>query len=203
MSGVKVLFAHDTTVILSWLAALVNTELEGEELLAEPADLDRLLTSWSMSGRRLGTRAELDEVRAVRARIATAWDLTEIAQLAGLANELFAECAGRPYLTRHDQQDWHLHLTDSEAPLAHRIGAEAAMTFVDVIRVGGLDRLQRCAADDCTAVLVDLTKNRSKRFCETGNCANRAHVAAYRSRRRAARSTELSDSSKTPADPVG
>lgn len=179
-------FAHDTTVVLGWLAALVNTELEGEELLTAPADLDQLLTSWSMSGRRLGTRAELADVLAVRATIAAAWDVTESAELAAIANRLFADHAGRPFLTRHDQQDWHLHLTDSEAPLADRIGAEAAMAFTDLIRSDGLDRLQRCVADDCTAVFVDLTKNRSRRFCETGNCANRAHVAAYRSRRRAA-----------------
>lgn len=182
-------FAHDTTVVLSWLAALVNTELDGEDQLADPAALDDLLTAWSMSGRRLGTAAELEEVRTVRGRIAAAWDVAEqgdVAGLAGIANDLFADCAGRPYLTRHDQQDWHLHLTDSEAPLAMRIGAEAAMALVDLIRAGDLDRLQRCAADDCTAVFVDLTKNRSRRFCETGNCANRAHVAAYRRRRRAA-----------------
>ena len=31
-------------------------------------------------------------------------------------------------------------------------------------------------------VLVDLSKNRSRRFCDTGNCGNRQHVAAYRER---------------------
>jgi predicted RNA-binding Zn ribbon-like protein len=31
-------------------------------------------------------------------------------------------------------------------------------------------------------VLVDLSKNRSRRFCEQ-NCGNRANVAAYRARR--------------------
>lgn len=178
-------FTHDTNVVLSWLAALVNTEAAGEDQLQAPADLDALLTSWSMSGRRLGTRAELAEVREVRSTIGAAWDAGEPAELAAIANRLFAGHAGRPFLTRHDGQDWHLHLTESEAPLASRIGAEAALAFTDLIRADGLDRLERCSADDCTAVYVDLTKNRSRRFCDTGNCANRAHVAAYRSRRRA------------------
>ena len=44
-----------------------------------------------------------------------------------------------------------------------------------------LDRLRVCAADDCDDVLVDLSKNRSRRFCEAG-CGNRANVAAYRAR---------------------
>jgi predicted RNA-binding Zn ribbon-like protein len=33
-------------------------------------------------------------------------------------------------------------------------------------------------------VLVDLSKNSSKRYCDTGNCGNRTNVAAYRARKR-------------------
>jgi len=36
----------------------------------------------------------------------------------------------------------------------------------------------------CGGVLVDLSKNRSKRFCDAG-CGNRAAVNAYRARRAA------------------
>lgn len=56
------------------------------------------------------------------------------------------------------------------------------MAVADLVRGDDLTRLRRCAGDGCDAVLVDLTRNRSKRFCDTGNCANRAHVAAYRAR---------------------
>ena len=59
------------------------------------------------------------------------------------------------------------------------------MAFVDLVRADDLGRLRRCAAEDCDAVLVDLSRNRSRRFCDTGNCGNRAHVAAYRARRAA------------------
>jgi predicted RNA-binding Zn ribbon-like protein len=54
-----------------------------------------------------------------------------------------------------------------------------------VIRSKEMDRLLMCAADDCDAVVLDLSRNRSKRYCDTGNCANRAHVAAYRARKAA------------------
>jgi predicted RNA-binding Zn ribbon-like protein len=43
-------------------------------------------------------------------------------------------------------------------------------------------RLRICAAIDCDDVLVDLSKNRSRRFCGTA-CANRVNVIAYRTRR--------------------
>jgi predicted RNA-binding Zn ribbon-like protein len=46
-----------------------------------------------------------------------------------------------------------------------------------------LRRLKICAASDCEAVLIDLSRNRSGKFCDTGNCGNRQHVAAYRERR--------------------
>lgn len=72
----------------------------------------------------------------------------------------------------------------SDAPLADRLGAETAMVFADLVRTGEQRRLKTCAAPDCDAVLVDLSRNRSRMFCDTGNCGNRQHVAAYRERLR-------------------
>jgi predicted RNA-binding Zn ribbon-like protein len=48
-----------------------------------------------------------------------------------------------------------------------------------------LVRLRICGADDCGNVVVDLSKNRSKRFCDNG-CGNRVAVTAYRARKAAA-----------------
>jgi predicted RNA-binding Zn ribbon-like protein len=62
------------------------------------------------------------------------------------------------------------------------MAVEAAMAMVDVVRQGELDRLQVCGAGDCSDVLVDLSKNRSRRYCGT-SCANRVNVAAFRARR--------------------
>jgi predicted RNA-binding Zn ribbon-like protein len=64
------------------------------------------------------------------------------------------------------------------------MAVEAAMALVDVIRSDETDRLRTCAADDCDDVLIDLSKNRSKRFCGV-TCGNRANMAAYRARRSA------------------
>jgi predicted RNA-binding Zn ribbon-like protein len=61
------------------------------------------------------------------------------------------------------------------------MAVEAAMAFADVIRSQELQRLRLCAAVDCSNVHIDLSKNRSRRFCST-SCANRTNVAAYRTR---------------------
>ena len=87
-----------------------------------------------------------------------------------------------PQLVKHDNWDWHLHATGAQASLADRVAADVALVLIDLIRSGDLDRLGRCAAEDCRAYLADFSRNRSKRFCDTGNCANRTHVAAFRAR---------------------
>lgn len=178
-------FAHDTEVALVAVAALVNTESDDEDPLSDHARFDEWLAEFPYTGVRLGTDAELASVRAVRARLRGLWDAPDRDAAVALVNELLDEAGARPYLTRHDGWDWHLHVTPPDAPLAHRIGAEAAMAVADLVRSDDLERLRRCAGEDCDAVLVDLSRNRSRRFCDTGNCANRAHVAAYRARRAA------------------
>ncbi len=97
-------------------------------------------------------------------------------------NELLAEARALPQLVRHDGWDYHLHATSSDEPVAVRMAVEAAMALVDVIRAQETDRLRSCAAQDCQDVVVDLSRNRSRRYCEQG-CGNRVAVAAYRARR--------------------
>lgn len=179
------IFTHDTEDALVTAAALVNTWSDGVEGLSDVAALDAFLQANPMTGERRRTNSELLAVRALRDRLRTVWESRDVAATVQLVNEILAETEARPYLTRHDPYDWHLHVTEPRQPLADRMGAEAAMGFVDLIRAGDLARLKICAAGDCQAVVIDLSKNKSRRFCDTGNCANRAHVAAYRARRRA------------------
>ncbi|MFD4183959.1 CGNR zinc finger domain-containing protein [Rhodococcus sp. NPDC058514] len=175
--------AHDTERALIGAAALVNTGLGGREWLPDVAALDAFLTEHDWSGRRDGTEAELRAVRSLRPRLRALWRSGSDRDAAQIVNALLREAKALPRLTEHGDWGWHLHVTADEDPLVHRMGAEAAMAFVDVIRVGDLDRLRHCAAPDCESVLIDLSRNRSRRYCDTGNCGNRANVAAYRARK--------------------
>jgi len=180
LKGVKVLFAHDTEVALAAAAALVNTGRGGAELLPDMAALDEFVQAWGWTGRRAHDQAELDAVRRLRPRLERLWE-TGTDDAADLVNTMLRESNALPQLVKHDNWDYHLHATPSDAPLADRMAVEAAMAFSDVIRTGQLDRLRLCAACDCESVHVDLSKNRSRRFCST-SCSNRTNVAAYRSR---------------------
>ena len=178
------LFTSDTQAALTQTAALVNTLRDDDDFLTDVARLDEFLLQYPMSGTRLRTAAELADVKQMRGRLRGFWSLADRATAAERVNGLLADSATTPYLAKHDGLDWHLHVTQPEAPLAARIGAEAAMGILDLIRTDDLDRLRTCAAPDCDAVLVDLSRNSSRLYCSTGNCGNRANVAAYRARRR-------------------
>lgn len=148
--------------------------------------LDAYLDHFGWTGRRDRDDAELQSVQRLRERLGAIWTAADDEEEAvRLVNALLSETKASPWLTRHPEMpDWHLHLASVDDPLWQRMGAEIAMAIADVIRGGELRRLKICAAPDCEAVLTDLSKNRSKRFCDTGNCGNRQHVAAYRQRLR-------------------
>jgi predicted RNA-binding Zn ribbon-like protein len=180
VKGVKVTFAHDTEVALHAAAALVNTGRSGTDLLPDTAALDRFVTAWEWTGSRTGDQAELDAVRELRPRLERLWGMNADDAVT-VVNSLLRAGRALPQLVKHDSWDYHVHATPPDAPLADRLAVEAAMAFSDVIRSQELDRLRECAADDCNNVHVDLSRNRSRRFCSTA-CANRTNVAAYRAR---------------------
>lgn len=172
-------FAYDSEMALRAAVELANTA-EEPDTLTTVADLDEFLGRWRYTGRRDRTRAELDAVRAVRPRL-RALLTAERDEAAGLLNSLLAEVTLRPQMVRHEEYDWHLHAVDHDAPLAERILVETVMAMVDVVRVDEMSRLAVCADDACEGVVLDLSRNRSRRYCSTA-CGNRNAVAAYRAR---------------------
>jgi predicted RNA-binding Zn ribbon-like protein len=177
-------FAHDTEDALVAAAALVNTTGMDFEKLPDPDALGRFFVEHGWTGRIEGTVFELRAVQELRPRLRRLWESDEDESVR-IVNALLREANALPQLVRHHNWPYHLHATPQDAPLATRMAVEAAMAFVDVIREGQLDRLRICEYPDCGNVVIDLTRNRSKRFCDAG-CGNRAAVNAYRARKAAA-----------------
>jgi predicted RNA-binding Zn ribbon-like protein len=178
---------HDSAVALEDLVWLANTDdpRTGEELLPDPATLLDYIERRRVTGSRTGTAAELASIHRLRAEIREIFELVAAArydETIGRVNELIESYGPMPQLVRHDDMPLHLHFTPSDAPLARRLGAEMAIALAILIRDGGVERLRLCAAPGCGRMLVDLTKNQSRRYCDA-QCANRVHVAAYRRRR--------------------
>jgi predicted RNA-binding Zn ribbon-like protein len=190
-----VLFAHDTTAALLLAADLVNSAdlVNGGDPakvgdLAKVGGLDSVAALEAFLGRhqlepRRTTAADLDAVLALRPRLRAVWQATGTEDRAGLVNDLLRDSGARPRLVDHGGGwGWHLHVTGHDAALEHRLAAQAGFAFADLVRLGEADRLRCCEAPGCQAVFTDLSRNRSRRYCDTGNCGNRQHVAAYRDR---------------------
>jgi predicted RNA-binding Zn ribbon-like protein len=176
-------FTHDTEEALISAAALVNTTGKDGEKLPDTAALSQFFVDQGWTGRIEGTPVELRAVQELRPRLRRLWESDED-EVVTIVNGLLRESQALPQLIKHHNWPYHLHATPQDAPLATRMAVEAAMAFVDVVREGQLDRLRICEFPDCGNVVVDLTRNRSKRFCEAG-CGNRAAVNAYRARKAA------------------
>ena len=102
------IFAHDTEVALQSAAALVNTlpgsipEDTDEDTLTTVAELDEFLSRFEWFGRHERTVTELEQVRALRPRLAALWGLDEDAAVAEV-NAMLAENGALPQLVRHGE----------------------------------------------------------------------------------------------------
>ena len=174
-------FTHDTAASLQAAVALANTALEPDTLTAVEA-LAEFYAEHEYSGGHHRDAVELEAVRAVRTPLRELLTSDREACVE-LVNGILAGASAVPRLVRHDRLDWHIHAIDDEAPLAERVMVETALAMIDVIRADEHNRLDICAADDCEGLVLDLSRNRSRRYCSTG-CGNREAVAAYRARQR-------------------
>lgn len=159
--------------------ALVNSA-EDPDTLTTLEELDGFFRAYGYSGWSTRKRSDLEQIRAVRAELRALLIATRD-QAVEIVNGWLAEARAVPRLVRHDDMDWHIHAVADTAPLAARIRVETAMAMVDVIRADEMSRLGVCADEDCEGIVLDLSRNRSRRFCST-TCTNRAAVAAYRAR---------------------
>ena len=178
---------HDTSCALATVVDLVNTapEIAGRRGAAptsrpsrrwwpgarSPRPTRSATTTWPRCGGCgpgcSAVFAAADDAEAVR-----------------LVNSLVADARTTPRLTDHDGWPLHIHYYAPGVRLAEHLAADCGMALAFVIAAGERSRLATCAAPDCARVLVDLSRNRSKRYCDSRTCGNRLHVAAYRARQK-------------------
>lgn len=173
-------FTDDTEEALRSAVWLVNSA-EDPQTLETLGDYAGFLAEFPYSGRIDRDETELASVRGIRSHLRSML-IAPRDEMAEHVNAALAEAHLAPRLVRHDGVDWHLHAVADERPLAERVLIETAMALIDVIRADEGSRISICADDTCEALALDLSRNRSKRYCST-TCTNRNAVAAYRARR--------------------
>ena len=178
--------AHDTQHALLTVVDLVNSRSSGSrpDRMASLDDLTAFVERREVSDAGVVGESDLAAVRRLRDRLLAIVQADDDADAVRLVNDLVADGRTTPRLTDHDGWPLHMHYYAPGARVAEHLAADCGMALAFVIAAGERQRLAVCAAPDCDRVLVDLSRNRSKRYCDSRTCGNRLHVAAYRARQK-------------------
>lgn len=177
---------HDAVCGLLATVDLVNTteEIAGEEGLPDVAALREFLAGRRFEMAAEATPDDLPPVRALRAQLWRILRAPGVGEAVAMVNTLIAGADTTPRLVAHDGRPWHMHYFAPGAALVDHIGAECGMALAFALAGDDWGRFRECESADCQRLLVDLSRNRSKRYCDSRTCGNRQHVAAYRERLR-------------------
>ena len=175
-------FTHYRDPGATLAADLVNSlgRSSGREYLPDAAALGEFLKEHDLLDEK-PTEADLVAVRRLRKQIAAAFEAEDQADRVEILNSLLKKYKARPVMSGHDG-DWHWHYVDAGAALVDRLAVLSAMGLASLLAELGPERLGTCHADDCAAVFVDVSKNKSRRYCDD-TCSTRMNVAAYRARK--------------------
>ena len=182
------LIPHDTRIALDRVVDLMNTAPEGDrgDELGDLAALQAFVRAHDISDVGELDDRDLTAVHEVRGRFAAVFSAPDARVGAALINQLVAAAGTTPQLTDHGSYDWHVHYFAPGASVADHLAADCGMALAFIVVAGEQERLRRCEAPDCGRAFVDLSRNRSRRYCDSRTCGNRLHVAAYRARRKEA-----------------
>jgi predicted RNA-binding Zn ribbon-like protein len=181
-------FGADLLEALTACAELINTgRAPAGEGLRTVADVASFGRRYAFAGRPAGP-ADVGLLLSHRARldaVAAACEAGDDAAASAMLNALLAETGAVPQIVAHDGRGPHIHVSRPAAALADRMAAHFAMALAELVVAGESQRVRSCASPTCREVFVDMSRNRSRRYCNSRTCGNRLHVAAYRARRSA------------------
>jgi predicted RNA-binding Zn ribbon-like protein len=182
-------FGADLIEALTACTELINTgRSPAGEGLRGVADVAAFGRRYAFAGRPAGL-ADVERLRSHRARldaVAVACEIGGGDAASAMLNALLTETGAVPQIVAHDGRGAHIHVSRPTAPLADRMAAHFAMGLAELVVAGESGRIRCCASPTCQTVFIDLSRNRSRRYCDSRTCGNRLHVAAYRARRLAA-----------------
>lgn len=187
--------AYLSSVAVQTAVDLANTlrPIKGEDALETVEQLREFLDDHPVAappspaanqGPRHLTRADLAEIRALRETVREVVEraAADPVEAAALINDGLRRNRATPVL-RHEADRWWTEVASDTDRCSAHLAATLLSALASVIATLGPARLGVCAGLNCRATFVDLSRNGSKQYC-TRNCAHRASVAAYRSRRR-------------------
>jgi predicted RNA-binding Zn ribbon-like protein len=178
-------YSQGTQLLAEQIINTRDTTRPEPEYLRTPADLASYLQRWSIAPMNEPTAQDLAEVRALRDRLRTVFEVSDLTVAVGVLNDLLQDVQVTPQVRLMADRSIKLELAvGEELALARRLAAEAALGLSTALEQYGIERLHVCNAAPCTEVFIDTSRNQSRRYC-CEQCANRHNVAAHRQRQKA------------------
>ncbi|MBA3349112.1 MAG: CGNR zinc finger domain-containing protein [Actinobacteria bacterium] len=178
-------FTHYSDEAVAIAVDLVNSRgsWTGLEYLPDSEAVIRFLGDHGLPAPRSVGKREIENVHTLRERLSAAFTAPDEKTSVNILNKLLDEVGTHPQLTDHDGGGWHLHYVPAGKAVSEQLTAVAAMGLASVIAEHGFRRIGICSADECRDVYIDMSRNKSRRYCDD-SCSSRMNVAAYRSRRK-------------------
>jgi len=178
--------AHEMGAAFGVITDLVNTSrarARGADLLDDPTTIDRI-SEQTVSYSPEHTGAEDVELRQLRHRLEEFLRNEDTQERISLVNSLLLAAGSVPQLATHVADETpHFHYTMEDASFSSKITALCAMGLARLLASQSEHRFRVCEGTDCEKVFIDVSKNASRRYCDSQTCGNRLHAARYRARR--------------------
>lgn len=127
--------------------------------------------------------ADAQALRTAVTRLSAVLCETDADRAATALNELLAQYATRPRLSRHGGHTWHLHVDRvDDAGWAEWFLSSSSLALAQLLTERGRVAWGECAAADCATLFLDAGPGSQRRYCSPA-CAGRERVAAHRRRR--------------------
>ncbi|CAN5402447.1 CGNR zinc finger domain-containing protein [soil metagenome] len=172
--------------VLGTLTTLINSAppAADEEELGDVDALRKFVSARLITEVEEPTARDIEPMHQMRAGLRAVFVAPDDAAKTDLVNGLLASARIVPRLSDHDGLGLHLHYFPPFATIEEHLVADGGMALAALLTSGEGDRLKVCRAPDCSRVMVDSSRNRSRNFCDSGRCGNRVNAAAYRERQR-------------------
>lgn len=183
--------SHYSEQLVQFVVDFANTYdpfLDEPEFLRTPADLQEFLAKHDveMSDEPLA-EMEFMRVRQLRNRLRDIFLRLEISEPVEVQREINSLLGATPVNLQASISEGELIEVKYEIPttvaLVERLAVQVGLGLTLALQQYGTERLKVCAAAPCQEVFIDVSKNKSRRFCGE-RCANRYNVAHFRERQR-------------------
>lgn len=171
---------------------LCNTLTPVGDLLDTPEDVAEWLTQGGFARPDDPCKRDLKRVRTLRDSLRTAFIDHDVAQVAQVVSVWLNAAPGRLAVDPVSMEtSFCTNVTTCEC-----VFVPVVLDAIDLAR-GGLDRIRVCASEKCGMLYLDVSRNRSRRWCSMDRCGSRAKAHAYYVRKRSGVTTQDREHSQT------